>query len=152
VGFEVAMPTGSLRKGISEGVAEYEPFLILARDVPALRNLHLSLQLALGFADRWRSEAGDEEGEAEPAAHELNAGLAMFLPAGPARYTLELTWSSNAWNHGGDETEAYLTPGLVLDLPGTWEVGMGVPIGLTRDADDFRVMGHLIYEFELLGD
>ena len=51
------------------------------------------------------------------------------------------------WNRGGEESELYLTPGLVWRPSGTWEVGVGAPIGLTRDADGLRGIVKLTYEF-----
>ena len=55
---------------------------------------------------------------------------------------LELTGS-----HGGGEDAVYLTPGAYYRPSEKFQVGLGVPIGLTDDADDFAIVGKLILEF-----
>ena len=41
-GFELGLPVGRFGNGISEGVAEYEPYLIVAHDFPSFFDLHVS--------------------------------------------------------------------------------------------------------------
>ena len=55
---------------------------------------------------------------------------------------LELTGA-----HGGGEDAVYLTPGAYYRPSEKFQVGLGVPIGLTHDADDFALVGKLILEF-----
>ena len=50
VGFELGLPAGSAKKGISEGNIEYEPYVIVAKDFPGLSRLQLFSQLGLSFA------------------------------------------------------------------------------------------------------
>ena len=46
----------------------------------------------------------------------------------------------------------YATPGVVGDLSGNWQIGLGVPIGLADGADRFRLVGLLTYEIEFFND
>ncbi len=59
----------------------------------------------------------------------MNAG--MFVPAGAWFATAELNWT---------EEESYFTPGLVAHPWDDWELGLGIPIGLTEESDDFRLL------------
>ena len=45
-----------------------------------------------------------------------------------------------------EEEARYLTPGIIRRWQNGWEAGMGIPVGLNDDADDFRVIFLLIYE------
>ena len=145
VGFEVSLPTGNVEKKLSEGFIEYEPYFILARDFPKLNNMQIFSQVGVGFGHRARR--GVEAEEEEPAAHELNLGVGMFVPFRSLVLTGEFNLSTNRWNNGGLEREMYLTPGLMWRLPRNWEVGVGAPVGLTRDADKSGAIFKLVYEF-----
>lgn len=140
-GLEIGFPAGDPQEGLGEGMLEIEPFASLAYDFPKLNDSQIFTQVGFGFASRLR---GDEE-----AAHEITWNAGFFVPFWQLRYTTELNWTTNEWN-GGDENELYLTPGFVWDLPGTWEAGVGVPIGINDDADNFRVIAMLTYEFNML--
>ena len=140
VGLEVELPVD---RADEEG-AELEPFVILARDLPRLSGLQVFLHAAMGF------ELGPEEEtpdalEADEAAWTLNTGA--FLPLKPVTLTAELNWKRT-----GTVDRAYVTPGLVRSLPGGWEIGIGIPVGITPGADAFRVVGLLTYEFAFFGD
>ena len=145
VGFEVSLPTGGVEKGLSEGFVEYEPYLILARDFPTLHNAQVFSQVGVGFVQRARRQV--EAGEAEPAAHELNFNAGAFVPFRRLVLTGEFNLSTNRWNNGGREREMYATPGVVWRLPRDWEIGVGVPVGLTRDADKSGAIFRVVYEF-----
>ena len=45
-----------------------------------------------------------------------------------------------------EETERYLTPGISRRWQSGWEAGIGIPVGLNDDSDDFRVIVLFIYE------
>jgi len=143
VGFELVAPLGDAERGMGEGVIEYEPFFILAKDFPKLKNLQVFTQIGVGLVQRGRSEGDDDD---EPAAHELNWNTGFFVPVHALVLTTEFNWSSNKWNNGGQDKEMYFTPGVVWKLPGTWEVGVGAPIGLNSGADKFRAIFKLTYE------
>ena len=145
VGFEVTLPTGSVEKELSEGFIEYEPYLIIARDFPKLNNLQIFSQVGVGFVQRARRHAEEEDNE--PAAHEFNFGVGMFVPFRHLVLTGEFNLSTNRWNNGGREREMYATPGVAWRLPHSWEVGVDLPIGLTRDADKSGAILRMVYEF-----
>jgi hypothetical protein len=139
VGFELGLPAASAKKGISEDKIEYEPFVIVAKDFPGLSRLQLFSQLGLSFSHSIRESRSDENDSNEKIV-EWSSG--MFVPYRRARFTTAFSWSKSS-----SESSLYLTPGLVWKLPRDLEVGAGVPIGLTRDADPFRIVAHVVYEF-----
>ncbi|MDH3207496.1 MAG: hypothetical protein OEO79_12925 [Gemmatimonadota bacterium] len=147
VGLGLTIPAGPPEAGGSEGEWELEPSISVGRDFRvAGRPSQLFSQVALGFVG-----AGEERGsaaDAEPEARELFVGLGYVVATGDARWAAELSWATNQWN-GGDESELYFSPGLVLDLPDTWEFGVGAPIGILGEARAFRLSLFLLYEFEL---
>jgi hypothetical protein len=150
VGFGVLFPTGSINKGLTEGYIEYNPSLILAKDFPELHHLQLFTQVGIGLVQR--AKRPDNPGDKEPAAHEFTLDVGFFLPfhllLGDFIFTSELNWGTNRWNNNGEEDQKYYTPGLVWNLPGAWEIGIGAPIGLNRDADDCRIISMLTFEFD----
>jgi hypothetical protein len=128
VGAEVVLPTGDDDRELGEGEVEFEAYGILAKDLPNLHNCQLFTQLGI--------EVGDDE-----SLVFCNAGL--IVPIGYARFTTEFNWS---------EEDVYITPGLIWDLPGTWECGVGVGVGLNNDSDHTRIIGQVSHEFGLFGD
>jgi len=145
VGFEVSLPTGSIEKELSEGFIEYEPYLILARDFPKLNNMQIFSQVGVGFAQRVRRKVGEDQ-EA-PAAHKFDLGVGTFVPFRHLVFTGEFNLSTNRWNNGGREREIHATPGVVWRLPRNLEIGVGAPVGLTRDADRLGAIFKFVYEF-----
>jgi hypothetical protein len=144
-GFGVQFPVGSVDKGLSEGFMEYEPFLVLAKDLPALHQAQVFLQTGLNFVQRVKT--ADTADETEPAAHELFMSGGFFLPINPFVLSTELTWTNNRWNHDGTENAWYVTPGLTWRLGHEWEVGAGVSVGLTDDSDHWRLILQVTKEF-----
>jgi Putative MetA-pathway of phenol degradation len=147
MGVEIGFPTGDIDKELTEGFIEYEPFLILAKDFPELSHSQLFTQIGVGFVDRVKNPA--DPADQEPSAHELNWAVGFFVPVGSLRFTAEFNWMTNKWNNDGEENIVLLTPGVVWDLPGTWEWGIGVPVGLNNESDNFQIITQLIYEFDL---
>jgi hypothetical protein len=147
LGFGVTIPAGPQEAGGSEGRAEFEPSISVARDFPSGgRPSQLFGQVAVGFAGGEETTSGLEG--TEPEASELFLGVGYVIATGRARWTAELSWATDEWN-GGDESELYMAPGLVWDLPDTWELGIGTPIGLGGKAVPFGLSMFLLYEFEL---
>lgn len=146
-GFNASFPLGDINKDLTEGFVEYEPFLVLAKDLPSLNNAHLFTHVEMSFLDR--SKRHEDPDEDEPGAHEIKWNTGFVIPFGQLRGVSEFNWKNNEWSNGGTTDEMYITPGIVWDLPGTWEAGVGIPVGLTNDADNWRLVGHLIYEFDV---
>jgi outer membrane putative beta-barrel porin/alpha-amylase len=149
LGFEMSFPIGSVNKGISDGLMHFEPFIVMAYDLPKLNHSQLFTQVILDFVHRLKGNEDSDKNE--PAAHESRVTSGFFIPFNRLVYTTEFTWQTNEWNNGGNDSEMYITPGLVVNLPGAWEAGVGVPIGLTEDSDNFRVIGRVNFEFNVLG-
>lgn len=139
-GFELELPTGNADADLGEGAIVYEPFVLLAVDLPTSVPVQLFTQVAVGFVQRID---GPHD---ETAAHELFWSSGAFVALGPFRVTTEITWNTNRWN-GGDESALELTPGLVWHPSEAFEVGFGVPIGLTADADPIGAI--LLFTIEI---
>lgn len=139
IGFELGLPGPSAKKGISEGTIEYEPYVIVAKDFPGLSRLQLFSQLGLTLAHSINESLLDENDHNEKTI-EWSSG--MFVHYRRARFTTEISWSKSS-----NESNLYLTPGLVWKLPRDLEFGLGVPIGTTREADPFRMIVNVVYEF-----
>jgi hypothetical protein len=150
VSFHILFPTGNINDDLTEGFIEYEPSLILAKDFPEPNNLQLFTQVGIGLVQRVKSPK--DPNEKEPAAHEFILNVGFFLPFklsfGTFAFTSEFNWRTNTWNNGGEENHRYYTPGLVWNVGNGWEIGLEAAIGLNKDADNYRIIGMLTYEFE----
>jgi len=151
LGFSSSFPSGDIDKELSEGVIEYEPSLILANDFPNFHNLQFFTQVRLALVQKVKERA-DPAGEDSRAAHEFGWNGGVFMPFNRFIMTAELSWLTNKWNNGGEESRVRFTPGVVWNLPGTWEIGIATPIGFNDSAHDFGVVGIFLYEFILLDD
>jgi hypothetical protein len=139
VGFELGLPAASAKKGISESKIEYEPYVIVAKDFPGLSRLQLFSQMGLSFAHSiTRSISSDDT----PGGKTIEWNSGMFVPYRKARLTTEINWSK-----GTGENNLYLTPGIIWKLPRDMEFGVGTPLGVSRDADSFKMIIQLVYEF-----
>jgi hypothetical protein len=146
-GLSLTIPAGPPDAGGSEGETELEPSVSVGRDFrSAGRPSQLFGQLALGLVGRDEETSGS--GGEEPVAHELLLGVGYVIATGRVRWTAELSWATNEWD-GGDESALYFSPGIVWDLPSTWEFGIGAPIGVRGEARAFGLSLFLLYEFEL---
>lgn len=139
VGFELGLPAGNAKRGISEGQIEYEPYVIVAKDFPRLSRMQLFNQVGLRFARPVTQSTGPDDNK-EGKAVEWNSG--MFVLYRRSRFTTEITWT-----RGANESRLYFTPGIIWKLPWDLEFGVGVPLGLSRDADSFRMVVKTVYEF-----
>ena len=144
IGFELSLPIGAMSKGMSEGLIQYEPFVIAARDFPGLKSLQAFTQVGLTIVQRTRH--GDPKKE-EPEAHEFSLTSGFFIPFRQWCITTEFNWATNKWNHAGKESRHSLTPGLVWRLSGNWEIGVGSPISLGNDSSDSRLILKVTRDF-----
>lgn len=145
VQFEVEFPTGNVDKELSEGFIEYQPSASFAKDFPRLNRLQIISQVGVSLKQRVKKPRDLDELESDANEFFLNGGF--FLPVKKAQFVGEINWNTNQWNKRGSQNEVYVTPGFVYKLPGSWEIGIGVPIGVSRDADKFRTIGQVIFEF-----
>ena len=140
----IELPVGTVRNGLTEGNLEVQPFAVLARDFPALNQSQVFVELGFTWADQIRSVSLDSD----PALDRFFWNLGAFFPFGSWRATMEINGSNNRWD-GGNDNEIFITPGIINKLSREWEIGIAAPIGATRTSDDYRVVGYLMWEFEL---
>ena len=130
LGSEIEIPT------FEDGIAT-EPFVVLAKDFPRLANLHLFSQAAIEL----------EFSEADDPLEEESLGwswhFGALLPGERLHFSTELGWMQE------DGLHTYLTPGTIWEIMEGFQIGVGVPIGLSDAADTFRISSFLTYEFEL---
>ena len=145
VQFEVGFPTGNVSRELSEGFIEYEPSVSFARDFPRLNRLQIFSQVGVNFLQRVKKSRDDDD--LEPAAHEFKLNGGFFAPIKKGRIVGEINWITNQWNKGGRQSEVYLTPGFVYKFSRNFEFGIGTPVGISRDADNFRTILQAVFEF-----
>lgn len=149
-GVGMTLPVGSEEAGGSGGETEVEPSLLVARDFRSgARVGQLFGQISLGLPGV--GEEMDALASSTPETRELVLGLGYVAGVGRARWIAELSWASDEWD-GGENSELLIAPGLVWDLPDSWELGVGLPIGFGGDAAPFAISLFLLYEFELADD
>lgn len=139
----VELPVGPVDNGLTEGFIEAQPFAVLARDFPKLNQSQLFVEFGFNWVDQTRSVPDPED--------EINSilwNVGAFFPYQAWRATIEINGSNNEWD-GGNENEIFITPGVIYKLSREWEIGVAAPIGATNTSDDYRVVGYLMWEFEL---
>ena len=140
-GMEVEVPLSKDENRIEESQWEYSPSVSLALDFPSLNRAQLFVQTGIVFS---RNKSGDEDAE----GHELQVNGGFFMPFNRIVWTSELSWGTNQWD-GGNENQLYYTSGIIFNLPGNWETGLGFPIGLNKQSDSFMILALLTFEFGL---
>jgi hypothetical protein len=150
LGLNLGVPVGDVDKGLGDGFFEIETYFTLARDFPQINGAQLFSQMGVEWVSRSRSPKNPAS--LPTAAHSFFWNAGGFLPVGDFRGTLEINWQNNMWNQSGDDNVLFLTPGIIWKISKEWELGVAAPIGLTDDADDVRLIGLLVYEFELDDD
>ena len=140
----IEVPVGPVKNGLTDGFLEVHPFVVLAKDFPASNQSQIFIEMGFNWADQVRSTPNGSD----PAFDSILWNLGGFYPIGPWRATLEINGSNNEWD-GGNRNEIYITPGVINKLSKEWEVGLALPIGATRVSDDYRIIGYLMWEFEL---
>lgn len=147
LGAEVGLPTGDVTKELGEGFVSYNPYIAAAQDLPTLNNAQIFTDFGVEFVHRVKNH--DDREENEPSAHELSWDVGTISPVNQVlRLIFELNWRNNRWNRNGDLNELYVTSGVAAILQKDWEIGLGVPVGLTNTSDDWRMIAQVIYEFE----
>lgn len=144
IGVEVTAPVGDADRDLGEGFWSYEPFVIVSRKFGA----ETELALGLSYGIRRLDDQVDDPAEIESATNELEFGLGLVRAFGPAwRGTLELSYETDEVSSRGNESEAYLAPGLVYAGSDSLQLGMALGAGLTTDSADWVFLGLLSYEF-----
>ena len=137
-------PTGSVDDGLTDGLLEWNPFVVLAQDFPNWNQSQIFLELGYSGVERIRTTPGSSGPEFDSFIWNVGG----FVPIGRWRGVLEINGNNNEWD-GGNQNEIFLTPGVIYKLDKEWEIGVAAPVGLTDKSDDYRVVGYLMWEFEL---
>ena len=140
----IELPVGPVENGLTEGFIEVQPFIVLARDFPELNQSQIFFEFGFDWVDQVRNVPESSE----PEFDSISWNVGAFFPIGFWRATLEINGSNNKWD-GGSRNDIYITPGTIYKLSKEWEIGIAAPIGATKTSDDYRVVGYLMWEFEL---
>jgi len=120
----VLIPTGDEDKDLGEGNTVYEPVAVLAADLDVLNGGQVFLNIG---AEIDKHDTGTF----------FNVGVFMALR----------NWvPSLEWNRSEEEEDRYLTPGLTWTSARAWNIGLGVPVGLKDEADDYRIILQIVHE------
>jgi hypothetical protein len=122
---DFSLPTGDEDRDLGGGEFVWEPSIVSAFKV--------------GQGEIYASvggEIGDNHHD------EVTYSLAGAYPIDKFVGLLELSGAST-----NDDTELYLVPGLFWHPNEKMEFGFGVPIGLTDESDDYRLVAKLVFEF-----
>ena len=120
----VLIPTGDEDRDLGEGSVAAEPVAILALDLDELNGGQIFLNVGA---------------EIDKDQTEKFVNVGAFVPLRNWVPSLEWNWSEDA-------EERYLTPGLTWHAADAWYLGLGVPVGLEDEADDYRVIFQIVYE------
>jgi hypothetical protein len=123
IALELVFDTGDDDLELNEEGTAWEPFLVVATKPAFLMGIEAFVEIG--------GEISSEENEKY-----FNLG-GYYRAFGNQLLSLE-------YNH--EEEARYLTPGLMKRWQNGWEAGMGIPVGLNDDSDNFRVIFILIYE------
>ncbi|MBX2821781.1 MAG: hypothetical protein KTR29_18935 [Rhodothermaceae bacterium] len=126
-----------------EGVGT-EPFAVIAIDLPRLANLHLFSQVKMEFELSEEDNAIQDVDALEEEAAGWSVQFGAILPTEEIYFSAEIGWMQE-----DKGLQSYVTPGLIFEIIDDFQVGLGIPIGLTSDSDTFRISTFFTYEFEL---
>jgi hypothetical protein len=126
LGARVRLPTGNENKGHGDGQTVPEAVAIFGRSLGRVQ-IHASGEV--GFANKGTPK-------------EWTYGAGVMMTTGRLRETLELDAL-----HEGEEDRVLMTPGLYLKPRAAFEVGVGVPVGLTARSADVGVVVLATVEF-----
>ena len=147
VGLNVEIPVGDIDRNFTDGLIGVETYFTVARDFPQFNGAQIFSQTGVEWVSRAHSTTS--VAARPPGAHSFFWNVGGFLPVGDLRGTLEINWENDEWNNSGTRNELFITPGVIWKISKEWELGVASPLGLTDDADDVRVVGMLVYEFEM---
>lgn len=147
--FNAHIPTADINKGLTDGFLRYEPYIILTKDFNhETWRTQFFAQIGFSFVQRLKEPADEED--LPPSAHSFifNGGVAARFEK--VNYSVEINWETNTWNGSGDNSEAYVTPGIYVQVKDKLALGVGVPIGITRDAANYAIIGNLLVDIDTL--
>lgn len=140
VGFEVAFPTVQEDQDIADEEEQYtyEGFINITKSFE-----YLVIDLNFAYS---QSRNGEVEEELE-----YNIGVDFLIDRILGKDHLIgwhwITEFNGESNLSEDVNAFYLTPGIKYVTKAGLELGLGAPIGLVDEADDYRIIGSLTYEW-----
>lgn len=144
IALDAALPTGSARRGLGEGVYTVSPSILLSQE---LRDGRWQLFTTTGIELVAKRRAIKGDGDLPRHVAFSNSGMSFRLGHGWA--VGEVHVSSNRWN-GGNATEVSVAPSYVWRVAKRSEILVALPIGLTSSAE--RLTAVMKFTFELGGD
>ena len=140
----IELPVGSVENELTEGFFGVQHFIVVARDFPELNQS----QIFFEFGFDWVKQVRNVSESLAPEVDSMSWNIGAFFPIELWRATLEINGNNNKLD-GGNTNDIYVTPGTIYKLSKEWEIGIASPIGVTKTSDDYRVIGYLMWEFEL---
>ena len=146
------------RRFLEGGIREdsQELYLIFAKDLEEDSKSQLFLQVGVELQQDGRRplrlslddlEEDDDDLVDEDDDHDVRhdpnvwfANIGGYASWNQAVLSLELNLSE-------EKEERYLTPGISYHPMDDFEIGVGVAVGLADEADDYQVIGKLVWEF-----
>ncbi len=149
VTFNVSFPTGSIEKDLTDGFIHYTPTFILTKDlIHDNWRTQFFTQAGVSFVQRVKHH--NDRSKDAASAHDFIFNFGVAERGDKINYSLEFNWITDTWNHEGDSNEFYMTPGVFAYVRKDVAIGLGVPIGLTRDSDKFQVILDLLIDIETI--
>ena len=124
---------------ISDGYYHYIPTLLFSKQ---LKKIHLQSSMSVGV----NIAQGSGPAFSIRPNDTLSTSVGLTYPSDRITYTTEVAYITDR-TYGGSMEEAYLTPGLFLDVhdwfrnvPGVWTFGTGVRIGMLDAPEDLELI------------
>ncbi|MBA2654679.1 MAG: transporter [Gammaproteobacteria bacterium] len=141
------IPTGDINKNLTDGFFRYEPYVVFAKDfIHGGWRTELFSQTGISLVQRLKKHSSPEDDDR--AAHTLILGFGIAERSEKVNLSLEYTLFNNTWNNNGDDNEAYLTPGIYIQAAKNVAVGLGVPLGLTKQASQYQIIGNILVDID----
>lgn len=142
--FNLGLPAGKIDDAMTDGFIRYNPTVVVAHDfVNTVYVLQVFAQAGMSFVQRVQTPR--DHTNSAPNAHRLRVNTGIALRSRYINFSTELNWRTSEWNHNGDINSLYRTPGVSYQPADHIEMGIGVPVGLTKKSDNVRILGQLIY-------
>ncbi len=146
--FTVLVPHGNVDRALSDGFIEYNPTIIAAHDFQH-KTWNGQLFGTLGVRVLQRIQNPNDPEVVSSSAPVIEATLGYAVRTRRVNYSLDFDWYNNHWARRGDINELYVTPGIFILICENADIGIGVPVGLTKDADKFKLLIQGSYTFSL---
>jgi hypothetical protein len=141
IGVDAARPAHVVLDDDAARGREIEPYAAFAADLNA-RGTQIFGSMAFAFASAERVTDGIRQIELE---HDLQWNAGALVPLSAVTLATEFSVQNDRWTLYGAH-EMYVTPSVTFRLASPWELGVGVPLGLTRESSRVALAVHVILE------